>query len=92
MLNVEVLLQPAALRATTLIEPVIADSVLFVAVKAGMLPVPLATKPMFEFELVQLKVVDASELLKDRGPIALPGQVVIALGMVTSNGGLKVIV
>lgn len=72
--------------------PVMAPPVAFVAVKAGVPPAPLATKPIPVLELVQAKVDPAGELTKVFAGTAAPGQNV-KLGSATTVGkGLTVIV
>ena len=60
-----------------------------VAVKAGMLPVPLAARPMAVLLLVQVKVAPAGELTKlDAGTVALThtvwlgGVVMVGVGLI----------
>ena len=57
-------IQPAAVFGVTVIVAVTAVGVVLIAIKLGMLPVPLAAKPILGVLLVQLKVVPATVLVK----------------------------
>ena len=57
-------IQPAAVFGVTVIVAVTAVGVMLIAVKLGMLPVPLDAKPILGVLLVQLNVVPATVLVK----------------------------
>jgi hypothetical protein len=68
-----------------------ADEV-FVAVKPGVFPVPLAARPIELFELFQLKVVPATLLVNADAGTAPPLQTMMFAGTTTFGVGLTVIV
>jgi hypothetical protein len=76
----------------TVIVAVIADDVVFVAVKAGTFPVPLAAMPTDALLFVQLNVAPVTLLVKDEAVIVVPAHAVMFAGTVTSGVGLTVIV
>ena len=62
------------LTGVTIIVPVMDEPVAFCALKLGMFPVPLATKPIAVLLFVQLNVVPAKLLLNERVPVGKPLQ------------------
>ena len=71
---------------------VVAEVVLFVAVKAGTSPLPLAAIPIFVSEFVQVNVVPGRLLLKAETGTFPPAHTVKLAGTVTSGKGFTVIV
>jgi hypothetical protein len=66
--------------------------VVFVEVKPGILPVPLAPKPIAVFELVHANIAPEGVLLRFPIGIAAPEQAVISEGTVATGTGLTVTV
>lgn len=71
---------------------VIGLPVALVAVKDGVLPAPLAARPMAVLELVHAKVVPATELVNALAATVPPAQTVMLAGTVTAGVGLTVMV
>lgn len=76
----------------TVIVAVMLDVPPFVAVKAGVLPDPLAARPIAGLELVQVKVPPAGKLLNELAATVDPAQTVMFAGTVTVGVGFTVIV
>jgi hypothetical protein len=68
--------QPLAVVGVTVIVAVIGAAVLLVAVKLGILPWPLATRPMAVLLLVQLNIVPATVPVKFTAAVDCPLQTV----------------
>lgn len=66
---------------------IMAEVALFVAVKAGTLPLPLAAIPIFVSEFVQVNVVPGRLLLKAEAGTFPPAHTVKLAGTVTSGRG-----
>ncbi len=71
---------------------IMAEVVLFVAVKAGTLPLPLAAIPIFISEFVQVNVVPGRLLLKAEAGTFPPAHTVKLAGTVASGRGFTVTV
>ena len=72
--------------------PVMAEPVAFVAVKAGVLPVPLPAKPIAVLELVHVKVAPAGVLTNEFIGTAAPAQNIRLGSAVTIGNGFTVMV
>ena len=83
--------QPAA-DGVTVIVPVIGAVVVLVAVKLGILPIPLAANPIAVLLFVQLKVVPATPPVKLTAAVAAALQRTWLTGTSTVAVGLTVIV
>ena len=83
--------QPLAVGVTVIVAVIGAVPAL-VAVKAGVLPVPLAARPIAALELVHAKVVPATPLVKLLAATAPPLQTVMLAGTVTAGLGFTVMV
>jgi len=70
----------------------IAPVPVFVAVKAGISPVPLAARPIAVLEFVQVKAVPVTEPVNVSGPIVAPVQAEMSAGSVTAGNGFTVMV
>jgi hypothetical protein len=82
---------PPRVGVTVIVE-VIGDPVIFVAVKDGVFPAPLATSPIAVLELVQLNVAPAGVLANaDAGTVVPTHATTLVMG-VTTGVGLTVIV
>lgn len=88
----EIPLQPNAFDGVTVIVATTGDIPVFVAVKAGILPVPLATNPIEGVLLVHEKVVPAEEPLKVIAFCRAALQSIELLTVFTVASGLTVIV
>lgn len=76
----------------TVILAVTGRAVLLIAIKEGMLPVPLAARPMEGSEFVQVNVVPGVVLVKSATVTVVALQVVIVAGITTIGVGFTVIV
>ena len=83
--------QPFKVGVTVMV-PAIAALVVLVAVKAGMLPVPVAARPMAGLLLVQVKVAPAGTLVSVTAATAAPAHFVWLGGTVTVAKGSTVMV
>jgi hypothetical protein len=83
--------QPATVGVTVIVA-VTGAAVVLVAVNAGVLPVPLAARPIVEFELVQVNVPPAGMLVYAEAGTLPPSQIVMFAGTVTVGVGLTVMV
>ena len=84
--------QPKDETGVTVIVAVTGVLVLLIAVKAGMLPVPLAAKPIDVLLLIQLKLVPATEPEKLTTLVNAPSHKAWFAGLFTSGDGLIVMV
>jgi len=67
------------------------NEVLFIPVKEGVFPVPLAARPIAVLEFVHAKVVPGVVLVKLEAGIVTPLQTVMIAGTTTTGAGLTVI-
>ena len=68
------------------------NEVLFIPVKEGVFPFPLAERPIAVLEFVQAKVVPSVVLVKFEAGIVTPLQTMMFAGTTTTGAGLTVIV
>ena len=83
--------QPANVGVTVIV-PVIGVVPVLVAANAGVLPLPLAARPIAVFEFVQLNVAPEGVLVKEEAATVPPLQIVMFAGTVTVGVGFTVIV
>ena len=83
--------QPAPVGVTVIV-PEIGPVVALVAVKAAILPVPLAARPIAVLEFVQLYTVPATEPVKVTAVVVAPVHTVWSATALTFAPGLTVIV
>ena len=79
-------------EGVTVIVPVMGAVVELVVVNAGMLPLPLAARPMAGLLLVQVKVAPAGTLVSVTAATAAPAHLVWLGGTVTVAKGSTVMV
>ena len=89
--DAEVPVHPLA-EGVTEIDATMGEVLVFVAVNAGILPVPLAANPIAGLELVHVKVAPGVVLVKVADGIIVPVQTFTLPGMVTTGVGFTVIV
>ena len=83
--------QPFAEGVTVMVAE-IAPVPVFVAVKAGISPVPLVARPTAVLEFVQVKLVPVMGPVNISGPMVAPVQAEMSAGIVTEGDGFTVIV
>jgi hypothetical protein len=83
--------QPATVGVTVMV-PVIATPVIFVATNAGVFPAPDTASPIAGLELVHVNVPPAGVLVNTDAEMLPPLQIVMFAGTITVGVGFTVIV